>query len=633
MKKKGKNQKRKFIDIDSYNKSSNNKTMENNNKIISGTEYKTPLEELQLLFPSFSSDLIEDIYISNQRNLTLTKNSLFEMQNDKENKNDELFIDINKIYEIESYDNVKPFKNQKKKMEDITNLANFKYENYSDDINIKQNKKDNDNNIINNYENEKNETLEEKNTNIKDDKKEKYEYISIFETDNNNSNDNNNNNNITPMNDDIIIEDYVMFDYYINTLHDIFPSYTREQITQKICDNDFDIDKTVLSFFDKIPESNKIIDENFQISNTEEILSNFSTFNQYNENNIDIEAMIDNNVQKEIEENIKNKSKPNKIFKNYEKEFPLFTEDNKDKNNKEQINKDNEEEEYFLDKPIKDIKTKGIREALKKLSKSFPLEEEFIIKWVYYQYMDYNSSYQHLSKKNGNKSSGLKNLINSSVDKNVFYFDNCKKPKSIYKEIDDEEEEEEENKANPDEKRNYEIISKIISQNPEKWKFDENMENININEYQNIRKRLIYQALKSYSSKKYQDAHAIMARAKRYKQEINKIKEKKKVYIFMKNNKEHALGNLYNKNEYYIDLHGLSLEESKMIINKIFKTLSNKKEKDNIKNMTLVIIVGVGKHSKNNKPILLPGLISWLEIKNNYRFKVDNSNGIIRISL
>ena len=159
------------------------------------------------------------------------------------------------------------------------------------------------------------------------------------------------------------------------------------------------------------------------------------------------------------------------------------------------------------------------------------------------------------------------------------------------------------------------------------------MENININEYQNIRKRLIYQALKSYSSKKYQDASAIMARAKRYKQEINKIKEKKKVYIFMKNNKEHALCNLYNKNEYYIDLHGLSLEESKMIINKLIKTLYMKKEKTNIKNMTLVIIVGVGKHSKNNKPVLLPGLISWLEIKNNYRFKVDNYNGIIRVSL
>ena len=632
MKKKGKNPKRKFIDIDSYNKSSNNKTMENNNKIKSGTEYKTPLEELELLFPSFSSDLIEDIYISNERNLTLTKNCLFEMQNNKENKTDDLIIDINKEYEIESYDNIKPFKNQKKKMEDITNLANFKYENNSDDINVKQNKIDNDNSI-NDNENEKKDIFEENNANIKDDKKEKFEYISIFESDNNNNNDMNNN--ITPMNDDIIIEDYVMFDYYINTLKDIFPSFTREEITQRICDNDFDIDKTVLSFFENIPNNNKLIDfENFQISNTDEILSNFSTFNQYNDNNINIEAMIDNNVQKEIEEAIKNKSKPNKIFTNYEKECPLFTEDNKSQNNKVNNIKENEEEEYFLDKPIKDIKSKEIRDALKKLSKVFPLEDEFTIKWVYYQYMDYNASYQHLSKKNGNKSSNLKNLINSSNDKNIFYFDNNLKPISIYKEIDDEEEEEEEeDNANPEERRNYEMISKIISQNPEKWKLDENMENININEYQNIRKRLIYQALKSYSSKKYQDASAIMARAKRYKQEINKIKEKKKVYIFMKNNKEHALCNLYNKNEYYIDLHGLSLEESKMIINKLIKTLYMKKEKTNIKNMTLVIIVGVGKHSKNNKPVLLPGLISWLEIKNNYRFKVDNYNGIIRVSL
>ena len=631
MKKKGKNQKGKFIDIDSFNELSNNKTMEKHNKIISGTEYKTPLEELEFLFPSFSSDLIEDIYISNQRNLTLTKKCLLEMQNDKENKNEDLFIDINKEYEIESYDNIKPFKNKKKKMEDITNLANFQYDNNNNDLNIKQNQKENDNNINNNDKyNEKNIITEEKNSNSKDDKKEKNDYISIFEIDNNS----NNNNNTTPMNDDIIIEDYVMFDYYINTLKDIFPSFTREEITQRICDNDFDIDKTVLSFFENIPENTKLTDfDNFQISNTDEILSNFSTFNQYNENNIDIEAMIDNNVQKEIEDKIKNKSKPNKIFKNYEKECPLFTDDNKNKNNVENNFKENEEEEYFLDKPIKDIKTKGIRDALKRLSKAFPLEDEFIIKWVFYQFMDYNSSYQYLSNKNGNKTSGLKNLINSSNDKNVFYYDNSIKPKSIYKEIDDEEEEEEENNANPEEIRNFEIISKIISQNPEKWKLDENMENLNINEYQNIRKRLIYQALKSYSSKKYQDAHAIMARAKRYKQEINKIKEKKKVYIFMKNNKEHALGNLYNKNEHYIDLHGLSLEESKMIINKIFKTLSIKKEKENIKNMTLVIIVGVGKHSKNNKPVLLPGLISWLEIKNNYRFKVDNYNGIIRVSL
>ena len=144
------------------------------------------------------------------------------------------------------------------------------------------------------------------------------------------------------------------------------------------------------------------------------------------------------------------------------------------------------------------------------------------------------------------------------------------------------EEEEEENNANPEEIRNFEIISKIISQNPEKWKLEDNMDKINLKEYQNIRKKLIIQAHKAYASRKYQDAQVIMAKARRYKQEINKIMEKKKINLFMKNNKEHAIGNLYNKNEHVIDLHGLSLEESKMIIKKKFSTLSKQKESEDI---------------------------------------------------
>ena len=242
------------------------------------------------------------------------------------------------------------------------------------------------------------------------------------------------------------------------------------------------------------------------------------------------------------------------------------------------------------------------------------------------QFMDYNASYQYLSNKNGNKSKGLKNLLNSMNDKNVYYFDDSQ-PVSKYKEI----EEEEENKANEEEKRNYELISKIISQNPEKWKLEDSMDKINLREYQNIRKKLILQAHVAYASRKYQDAQVIMAKARRYKQEINKIMEKKKINLFMKNNKEHAIGNLYNKNEHVIDLHGLSLEESKMIIKKKFKTLSKKKELENIDKIILVIITGVGKHSKNYKPVLLPGLISWIENKSNYRFKVDENNGIIRV--
>ena len=637
MNKKGKHYKKKFIDLDSYTNSCNNDTSENYSNIKSGEEYKTPLEELQTLFPDFPSDLIEDIYISNQRSFNKTKNSLLEMKKEKPIEKDYLFIDINKEYQIENYENIKPFKNKNKNVEDITDLANFKYENYNDGCfetsKEKQEKsidKNENNECIkeNNYEEKKENEEYNNNNNInsKDEKKEKNEYTSVFESELQKEDY------ITPIifGDEITIDDS-MFDYYINIFKEIFPNYSRETITQRICDNDFDIDKTVLSFFDKGIEKNATLKdlENYKISNEEEILCNFSTFNSFNENNINIEAMIDNNVQKEIEKKIKNKKKNNQIFQNYEKECPSFIDKENDIKSNENNKKEKNEEEYFLDKPINEIKTKEIKNVLKRLSKAFPFEDEFTIKWIYMQFMDYNASYQYLSNKNGNKSKGLKNLINSMNDKNVCYFDDSP-PVSKYKEI---EEEEEENKANEEEKRNYELLSKILSQNPEKWKLEDSMDKINIKEYQNIRKKLILQAHIAYASRKYQDAQVIMAKARRYKQEINKIMEKKKINLFMKNNKEHAIGNLYNKNEHVIDLHGLSLEESKMIIKKKFNTLPKQKELEDIDKIILVIITGVGKHSKNYKPVLLPGLISWIENKSNYRFKVDENNGIIRVIL
>ncbi len=636
MNKKGKHSQKKFIDLDSYTNSCNNDTSENYSNIKSGEEYKTPLEELQTLFPDFQSDLIEDIYISNQRSFNKTKNSLLEMKKEKPIEKDYFFIDINKEYQIENYENIKPFKNKNKNVEDITDLANFKYENYND--NCFETSKKNQEKIIdknenneyikeNNFEEKKeNEEYNNNNINSKDEKKEKNEYTSVFESELQKEDY------ITPImfGDEITIDDS-MFDYYINMFQEIFPNYSRETITQRICDNDFDIDKTVLSFFDKGIEKNATLKdfENYKISNEEEILCNFSTFNSFNENNINIEAMIDNNVQKEIEQKIKNKKKNNPIFQNYEKECPLFIDKESDIKSNENNKKEKNEEEYFLDKPINEIKTKEIKNVLKRLSKAFPFEDEFTIKWVYMQFMDYNASYQYFSNKNGNKSKGLKNLLNSMNDKNVYYFDDSQ-PVSKYKEIDEEEEE---NKANEEEKRNYELLSKIISQNPEKWKLEDSMDKINLKEYQNIRKKLIIQAHKAYASRKYQDAQVIMAKARRYKQEINKIMGKKKINIFMKNNKEHAIGNLYNKNEHVIDLHGLSLEESKMIIRKKFSTLSKQKESEDIDKIILVIITGVGKHSKNYKPVLLPGLISWIENKSNYRFKVDENNGIIRVIL
>ena len=169
MNKKGKHYKKKFIDFDSYTNSCNNDTSENYSNIKSGEEYKTPLEELQTLFPDFPSDLIEDIYISNQRSFNKTKNSLLEMKKEKPIEKDYLFIDINKEYQIENYENIKPFKNKNKNVEDITDLANFKYENYNDGC--FETSKKNQEKIID--KNENNECIKENNF---EEKKENEEY-------------------------------------------------------------------------------------------------------------------------------------------------------------------------------------------------------------------------------------------------------------------------------------------------------------------------------------------------------------------------------------------------------------------------------------------------------------------------
>ena len=158
-------------------------------------------------------------------------------------------------------------------------------------------------------------------------------------------------------------------------------------------------------------------------------------------------------------------------------------------------------------------------------------------------------------------------------------------------------------------------------------------DNINLTEYQNIRRQLIIQAQIAFSAKRYQEAKAIMAKARRYKQEINSLMERKKVTTYLKNNQHLSVENLVSDDQHTVDLHGLSLEESKMVITKKCRDLLDKKEREGLNKITLCLITGIGTHSKNNVPVLLPGIIAWIKGKTRYRFKVDESHGIIRVVL
>ena len=601
---KSKKFKRKFRDLgdNQRNNISSSQNFETYpSKIKSGKEYQTPLESLVSLYPSLSSDTIEDIYIENNRNYFKTKEVLESLcQAESPREKFENFVDINE-YKYEEKDYKKNNNNEKI---DLTKFAKFQIDSDIDiNNNVNSPKNDNfevDNDLMNDNNNSKNE----------DKKKKPLEYKSVFEV---------NQKIITPIpggDGEVIIDDFLLDDY-VTLLCNIFPQYTRKEIMSKICEMDFDIDKVVLSFFDECSPSQEEYEklENFEFTNKEEILSNFSSFDAYNNNKINIDEIEAHNLQKEIEEDIKKNAK-----KNYEIAYGDFKQSLSDG-----------KEEYFLDKKINEIQTPEIRNNLIILSKQFPFEDEFTLKWVYYQYMDYNQSYNYLQSKNKKVSYGLKSLVDS-IDKSKSkggQSDSRIKSKNEIRQY---------NNNYYDDSNSYnkshqnKIISSIIGDNPSKWEF-KNQDNINLNEYQNIRRQLIIQAQIAFSAKRYQEAKAIMAKARRYKQEINNLMERKKVTTYLKNNQHLSMENLVSDNQHTVDLHGLSLEESKMVITKKCRDLLDKKEREGLNKITLCLITGIGTHSKNNVPVLLPGIIAWIKGKTRYRFKVDESHGIIRVVL
>lgn len=573
---KSRKNKRKFRELgdnSSFVSSQNMNTQ--SSKVKSGKEYKTPLENLISLYPSLSSDLIEDIFIDNDRNFVTTKQALDEMC-----KNEEPLKEDNKIVDINSYDYSTNY-NDKEKI-DLTKFAKFEIDsdvNYNEQ-NIEEDMKELD---INNDNSNKKMTKQS-------------EYKTVFNVDKKI---------VTPIGEkgDLIIDDFLLDDY-VKLLCEIFPNYTRKDIMKKICEMDFDVDKVVMSFFDYAPSQEELKTmENFEFTNKEEILSNFSSFDMYNNNKINIDAIEEHNLQKEIEEEIKKQSQENK--NNYKQNS---------NNNNEQ-----EQEEYFLDKPISQIKTKEIRNDLTKLSKQFPFEDEFTLKWIYYQYMNYNQSYNYLSQKN-KVSYGLKSIVDS-IDQSKSSKP-IEKPKQNYSY----------SNSNPEAKKRSRIISSIISENPSNWRFRKE-DNVNIADYQSIRRQLIIQAQHAFASKRYQEANAIMAKARRYKQEINQLMERKKIATFMKNNEHLYNENLFNDNHHIVDLHGLSLEESKMVVSKKCRDLLEKKENEDINRITLCLITGKGSHSKDKIPVLLPGLTAWIKSKTRFKHKIDDYNGIIKIFL
>ena len=603
--------KKKLIDLDEYIKIQNNescskqsnkekeKNISNNNSNNNKQKltFKNCLENLVFLFPNFSRDLIEDIYQENNENFSHTKDKLRELS--------ELEMNENKINENKMQIEEEPQKEKKKKKKkyiDISEKTKFEIVDKNDPIDD-----DNDNiHYMTDSEDEKENKKNNKNENIDYNKlialKEKSgkEYLSKFDEDNFNFNNNNiiiNNNSL--LKDEPMIDDY-LFEQNIKFLSDCFPLYKKEQIIQKICENNFDINGVVSNILN---ETYKNITKdgdnlkNLESKDIEEILTNF----EKNENDIDDDFL---EIQKAIENSIKteNNNKKNNI---YDKE-------DFDMNKKE--NEIEENEEFFLNKNIDDIETPQIKNDLKKLVSQFPLEDVYNIKLVYYSYMDYKSTFEHFDNKDGTKNLKLKTLLNSISNKNYKEYNNT--IKKIKKN----------NKLKTDvEKRRYDTLKKILENKPINWKFEED-KNINEKDFITIRNRLYREAKNFFACGKYKEGQLLLSRAKRYQQEIEQIAKNRGIKQFFNNNS-------YNNNSKEIDLHGLTVEESKLIINKKIEQLREKKDELNSKSISLTIITGTGSHSQGNRPVLFPKLKEWLKNKKKIRVEGSQEEGALFVTI
>ena len=353
------------------------------------------------------------------------------------------------------------------------------------------------------------------------------------------------------------IDDY-LFAQNIEFLCDCFPRYEREEILNKICEFNFDINNVVSNILNETYQDIPKSEENLKYLNAEDIHDILANCENIEEINSDYDFL---EMQNAIENSIK---------KNKEEDYDMEKNCNEMQNN----------EEFFLNKKIRHIQNPQIKK-------------------------------DDSSDKEEKKNFGLKILLNSKY-KEVDHTKKKKVPKNVN------------NNQSQIDKRRYDTFKKILENKPINWKI-EHEKNINEKDYIAIRNRLYREANNFFANKKYKEGQLLLSKAKRYQQEIEQIARNRGIREFFNNNS-------YNNNSKEIDLHGLNLKESKLIINKKLQQLEKKKLEDNLKSISFTIITGKGSHSEEYKPVLYPELLYWLK-KKELQVKGVPDEGIIYVTI
>ena len=591
-------------------KQENNINSKNNQK--QKISFKNPLEKLVFYFPNFSRDLVEDVYNENNQNYSRSKDALIKLS---EEENDENKINDHEMQIEEEEHTHKKKSGKKKKYEDISEYSNFNVVASFEDIEDDDKKEIH---YINDDEEEKEKNFNNKNNEIKNEirnndnnseynkllsikEKNGKEYSSVFNNDDfdNNLIINTPNSNLR---DEPMIDDY-LFDQNIEFLCNCFPEYKREEIVKKICDLNFDINNVVTNILNEKYQRTPNDEDNKNFLEEDEIEAILANYEDNEEEMIDDDFI---KFQKNIEDSIK--------IENINKKNNIYSNDDYDMKKNVNDDKTQEKEEDFLSKKIDDIQTPQIRNDLKKLINNFPKEDEYTLKLFYLSSMDYKTTFDIFDKKDGTKNLELKMFMNNLKNKNNEPKSHkSNKPKKINQYISE------------DEKRRRNILKNILENKPINWNLEKE-KNINEKDFVAIRNRLYKEAQNFRAAKKYSTGNLLLNKAKRYQQEIESIARNRGINTFFNNNR-------YNNNSKQIDLHGLTVPDSKYIVETKIEQLRKKKMEDNLKEISLTIITGRGSHSYDGKSALFHGLIYWLNDKDKIKADGRENEGVIIVTI
>ena len=573
--------------------------MENDNDMVC-------LQELKSHFKNFSPDIIEEFYYANERNISIT---------------------IDSLIAYEKFGNIKSNKKNKKKKkkhkgEDLSHLANFEVVNNNenlDDNNINNNenistnvfKSDYDNkNFINNFNENLGDCIDKNNIknlsaindecygNFKNFNKNNYiNFNSNYNVNNliNNSNMNDINNlnsNMNSLNGNNFnnINNMNIFNNSMNNVNSNFNSNMKNP-------GNFNNNMNSLNNFNNNFNSNTNNMNNFNnnMNNFNNNINNNNNINFYNTNSI-------NNLNN-------NMNNYNNNFCNYNTNYINNT--NNSFNNMNNCNLNNNINCYNN-------------------TTNNNMNSDFIPNNQYNNLTNVNNNNLNYINSNNNYTG---NFNNNFINNNSIYNQNGKNDFNEYNNSNDnnnynKKEDVQIEKMLFDLFPNYdpdEIIQKLVDYN-----FDVDSAVLSILE--EIEKQESNK--KDSNNIKEEDFMTVRKNKKKdFIKALDNAQKEKTInsFNFNKNKVEQFIDkNINNKT---IDLHGFTLSESIYILKKIITNYKDKIIYDNLPNKDLTIITGRGLHSPGRIAVLHPNLTKWL--KNIDKIKVDEKSdpGVIYITI